>query len=201
MSDIIPATCFGRLLEDRRDILTKEDLGVLERYSNYFSPLKGLDDFAGRIPKLASLKLTDCERNSLKGFSYAEDDEGAGTEELADSISLNRFRVYFGRAEAYDLSLHARLDCPPRTNPLAERAYGHCLGGLLNGGFLSTRENIESGKFDNAVLIEDRGLVVQATLRSSSTKVGGSLKPYWESYWFNILKPIVMTINGVSPSK
>jgi len=153
--------------------------------------LNGLDDFVIRLPALFSNRVTHAGTIELSGFRE-EPAQAKKPEEVDRCIFYLGYRAYFagdGR------SVVTRIE--ESSGEVSAEKRGELARLLADPLSLEINRRVVFDKFSSGELIGEDGLVISCCL-SGESPVWGSIRPYWESYWSKIARPVVYWVRNVA---
>jgi hypothetical protein len=179
--------------EKRRFDSKVQDFKVVEKLSG--GPLKGLEDFASRVPVLTTAYLTQNGTQIHGNFEHWRDRLGVRDEELERHFKYCNLWFYFSNAQNGELSV--RLEEPG--HPTEKQIHTHKAALVALIDFKNSAVS-QDNRFTKAYLLDSPDIVLSTRLSNPQDKVIGPLNEYWESYLVRMIKPLVKLANGVVPT-
>ena len=139
------------------------------------TPVCGLSDFLSKIPFLAYCQIASTGAVVDNAWlSLKEESKDKRENELVEYVDFRGFGFRWG--------LHGKNSISTRLAHEAILQHSEKLASLLD-------EYYKEGKFAKGVLIYDKDLVVAVSLVARDC--AGNIAPYWNSYWGNIMTPLL----------
>lgn len=178
--------------------LEKFDVSLINEPS-----LSGMDDLVGRLPRFAARRLTDCGNNRIEGFGFDDkiadtglDRFGVKPGELNVRMSYRGAYFYWGRSKG-GTSILTRVSSSHGSECLIMSDGGKALDYLLaHFQMRYMRDRSKNPKFAVGEVYGREGdAVISVRPSKPDDKVRGNFAPWWDSYWFSVMKPALALIN------
>ena len=145
-------------------------------------PLSGLDDLIGRIPRLVYNRITDCGVQFPGGVFYAQEGNKRRINEVDGRVDYFGFRFYWGRAER---GIITRVE----TSSIIENGR-ELLKSDLESFYCLINEEEHIFQKGRLIFFKPPTIAVGSCLRNKNDKASGKIRPYWNSYWNSVMKPL-----------
>lgn len=178
--------------EKRRFDGRAQDFKVVEKVQG--GPLRGLEDFASRVPILTTAYLTQNGAQSQGNFEHWKDRLGVRSEELERHFKYCNFWLYF--SDGKNGELRVRLEEPGSSTERQIHTHKAALSSIVDFKDSTTPQD---SKFAKAYLLDGPDIVIATKLGNPQERLTGRMGEYWESYFARVAKPLIMLANGFVP--